>query len=120
VHRDDGKRFVVRADEKLTAFVELECAIQSGQFIKIKTNPRDLANRLLHRLVRRAYTSWGSRYSHDYFCQTSAVQYAMPYYRRPCVPRTLCQPGESKATWEQWYEVPVKEPMKEIPQHAVC
>jgi hypothetical protein len=26
-HRDDGKRFVVRADEKLTAFVELEGAI---------------------------------------------------------------------------------------------
>ena len=26
-HRDDGKRFVVRADEKLTAFVELEAAI---------------------------------------------------------------------------------------------
>jgi hypothetical protein len=26
-HRDDGKRFVVRADEKLTAFVELESAI---------------------------------------------------------------------------------------------
>jgi hypothetical protein len=25
-HRDDGKRFVVRADEKLTAFVELEAA----------------------------------------------------------------------------------------------
>ena len=25
-HRDDGKRFVVRADEKLTAFVELESA----------------------------------------------------------------------------------------------
>jgi hypothetical protein len=24
---DDGKRFVVRADEKLTAFVELEAAI---------------------------------------------------------------------------------------------
>ena len=23
-HRDDGKRFVLRADEKLTAFVELE------------------------------------------------------------------------------------------------
>ena len=23
-HRDDGKRFVARADEKLTAFVELE------------------------------------------------------------------------------------------------
>src|SRR6266516_395077 len=28
-HRDDGKRFVVRADEELTAFVELESAIQS-------------------------------------------------------------------------------------------
>jgi len=26
-HRHDGKRFVVRADEKLTAFVELEAAI---------------------------------------------------------------------------------------------
>jgi hypothetical protein len=26
-HRDDGKRFVVRADEKVTAFVELEAAI---------------------------------------------------------------------------------------------
>ena len=25
-HRDDGKRFVARADEKLTAFVELELA----------------------------------------------------------------------------------------------
>jgi hypothetical protein len=25
-HRDDGKDFVVRADEKLTAFLELECA----------------------------------------------------------------------------------------------
>ena len=27
-HRDDGKRFVVRADEKLTAFAELELAIR--------------------------------------------------------------------------------------------
>jgi hypothetical protein len=25
-HRDDGKRFVVRADEKLTAFMQLESA----------------------------------------------------------------------------------------------
>ena len=25
-HRDDGKRFVVHADEKLTAFMELESA----------------------------------------------------------------------------------------------
>ena len=27
-HRNDGKRFVVRADEKLTAFLELESAIR--------------------------------------------------------------------------------------------
>jgi hypothetical protein len=27
-HRDDGQRFIVRADEKLTAFVELESAIR--------------------------------------------------------------------------------------------
>jgi hypothetical protein len=29
-HRDDGKRFIVRADEKLTAFVELESAIRGS------------------------------------------------------------------------------------------
>lgn len=29
-HRDNGKRFVVRSDEKLTAFVELESAIRGG------------------------------------------------------------------------------------------
>jgi hypothetical protein len=28
-HRGDGKRYVVRADEKLTALVELEAAIQA-------------------------------------------------------------------------------------------
>jgi hypothetical protein len=28
-HRDDGKRFVVRGDEKLTAFMELESAIRA-------------------------------------------------------------------------------------------
>ena len=31
-HRDDGKRFVARSDEKLTAFLELESATRvSGQ-----------------------------------------------------------------------------------------
>ena len=30
-HRDDGKRFVVRADEKLTAFLELESVIRPGR-----------------------------------------------------------------------------------------
>jgi hypothetical protein len=29
-HRDDGKRFVVRADEKLTAFLELEPAFDQA------------------------------------------------------------------------------------------
>jgi hypothetical protein len=28
-HRDNGKRFVVRADEKLTAFMELEAATRA-------------------------------------------------------------------------------------------
>jgi hypothetical protein len=31
-HRGDGKRFVVRADDKLTAFLELESAIRAGQW----------------------------------------------------------------------------------------
>jgi hypothetical protein len=29
-HRDDGKRFVVRPDEKLTAFLELESAVRAA------------------------------------------------------------------------------------------
>jgi hypothetical protein len=29
-YREDGKRFVVHADEKLTAFIELESAIKSS------------------------------------------------------------------------------------------
>ncbi len=28
-HRGDGRRFVVQADEKLTAFVELEAAVRA-------------------------------------------------------------------------------------------
>jgi hypothetical protein len=30
-HRDGGKRFVVHAEEKLTAFLELESAIRSSR-----------------------------------------------------------------------------------------
>ena len=30
-HRDDGRRSVVHADEKLTAFLELEAATRAGQ-----------------------------------------------------------------------------------------
>jgi len=29
-HRDNGKRFVAHADEKLTAFLELESAVRAG------------------------------------------------------------------------------------------
>jgi hypothetical protein len=32
-HRDDGKRFVVRADEKLTAFIEMEWAIRGRNHV---------------------------------------------------------------------------------------
>jgi hypothetical protein len=38
-HGDDGKRFVVRADEKLTAFLELEVggpACQARPYIEIR------------------------------------------------------------------------------------
>ena len=43
-HRGDGKRFVVRADEKLTAFVELESAILvSPSFTHPWTVKRDSA-----------------------------------------------------------------------------
>jgi hypothetical protein len=32
-HRDDGRRFIVHADEKLTAFLKLESAIRAcGEF----------------------------------------------------------------------------------------
>ena len=31
-HRDNGKRFVVRTDEKLTAFLEIEAAIRTQLF----------------------------------------------------------------------------------------
>ncbi len=43
-HRDDGKRFVVRADEKLTGFLELDSAIRHGKdcpsFLPFRGIPR--------------------------------------------------------------------------------
>ena len=38
-HRDDGKRFVVRADERLTAFVELEAATLLAVMVNPSTVP---------------------------------------------------------------------------------
>jgi hypothetical protein len=40
-HRDNGKRFVVRADEKLTAFLELESAI-SEKSMKLRSRAETL------------------------------------------------------------------------------
>jgi hypothetical protein len=37
-HRDDGKRFVVPADEKLTAFLELESAINQSKILVKEQN----------------------------------------------------------------------------------
>jgi hypothetical protein len=34
-HRDHGKRYVLRADEKLTAFLELESAIRGRQLATV-------------------------------------------------------------------------------------
>jgi hypothetical protein len=50
-HRDDGKRYVVRADEKLTAFVELESRIRAA-------NPVN-QNESSHRPEHRAAVSGG-------------------------------------------------------------
>jgi len=44
-HHGDGKRFIVRADEKLTAFLKLECAaIQECSTNLILSNYRTTAN----------------------------------------------------------------------------
>jgi hypothetical protein len=52
-HRDDGKRFVARADEKLTAFVELEAAIRAAascltfnsQYVRLNSHARGTPSR---------------------------------------------------------------------------
>jgi hypothetical protein len=49
-HRGDGKRFVVRADEKLTAFLELESAIRACDEL---TTPASVANRLTRKVLVR-------------------------------------------------------------------
>jgi len=46
-HRDDGKRFVVHADEKLTAFLELQAAICAcGEFVAKVVEPRGHVRRV--------------------------------------------------------------------------
>ncbi len=46
-HRGDGKRFVVHADEKLTAFVELEAAIRARGEL-----PRQAGEVFRHQAIR--------------------------------------------------------------------
>jgi hypothetical protein len=40
-HRGDGKRYVVRADEKLTAFLELESAVRATSFALLRNLARN-------------------------------------------------------------------------------
>jgi hypothetical protein len=40
-HRDDGKRFIVHADEKLTAFLELELEVRSQSRNRCRSCPAD-------------------------------------------------------------------------------
>jgi hypothetical protein len=46
-HRDNGRRFVVRADEKLTVFVELESAIRAAQPVAIFSPLENCAKKAL-------------------------------------------------------------------------
>ena len=42
-HRDNEKRFVEHAEEKLTAFMEQESAIRAGQSVKNQSTTRSVA-----------------------------------------------------------------------------
>lgn len=63
-HRGDGKHFVVRADEKLTAFAELESAIRKrqGEFFK-RNAPSGCQNASLRLGLRFARTAQLSVFS---------------------------------------------------------
>jgi hypothetical protein len=45
-HRGDGRRFIVRADEKLTAFLELEVAIRGHDAITLYEKKPSLVRKL--------------------------------------------------------------------------
>jgi hypothetical protein len=58
-HCDDGKRFVVRADEKLTAFLELESAIRAARcwlnaYSSTRSSPLQSAGSSTHGDIRDA------------------------------------------------------------------
>ena len=62
-HRDDGKRFVVHADEKLTAFLELESAFAHtpGDLRKQITSPKF---KIIFVEMSHLQTRTGSRLNH--------------------------------------------------------
>ena len=53
-HRDDGKRFVVHADEKLTAFLELESAKDKREARLKSRSPHETEARTTDPVQRRA------------------------------------------------------------------
>jgi hypothetical protein len=62
-HRGDGKRFIVRADEKLTAFLELEAALRTRGEVKPVLNQAEDFPRFLPEvcLWKSQYLFWYSR-----------------------------------------------------------
>ena len=71
-HCGDGKRFVVRADEKLTAFMGLESAIRRGGGVKYAQEIADSISdcqaipyiKIRLRLTRQIRTGFRKRISH--------------------------------------------------------
>jgi hypothetical protein len=58
-HRDDGKRFVAHAEEKLTAFVELELAIGAAikqELHSFSQNAHSLTSAIYAYIRRMTYT----------------------------------------------------------------
>jgi hypothetical protein len=87
-HRDNGKRFVVHAEEKLTASVELESAtrIRSGPYIKIR-----------RRLTRRIRTVFVTNSSREL---DGTRRFCLLAPARPCfhIQRKNCESQNAKRT----------------------
>ena len=73
-HRGDGKRFVVRADEKLTAFTEAEAAVRvvslerPSERASLGTNRSELRTNSVRLKLKQRYDlhSWTRRSRHDH------------------------------------------------------
>ena len=71
-HRDDGKRFVVRADEKLTAFVELEAGRRDGSSTTATRTETESSTRFTWAARVAFSTAARELRSHDYSRPTSS------------------------------------------------